>query len=224
VDELCHPRRDRGVRQAPPWTAADGDRDLRRYAPATSRNRDVIVDLLAEALPSAGLVLEIASGSGEHVVHFARAFPALDWQPSDPDPDALASILAWSGQAALTNLRPPVMLDAGAPDWPVDHCEALLCINMIHISPWEAALGLLRGGARILPAGGLLYLYGPYMRDGVETAPSNLAFDASLKARDPRWGLRRLEDVTAAADGEGLAFERLVEMPANNLSLIYRKA
>ncbi len=198
---------------------AQGDR---RHAPATLRNRDAIVAVLEGVLPERGTVLEIASGSGEHVVHFAAAFPALDWQPSDPDPDALRSIAAWTGEADLANVAPPVTLDASADAWPVAKADAVLCINMVHISPWTATLGLLRGAGRLLPEGGPLYLYGPYLRAGVETAPSNLAFDRSLKARDPAWGLRDLADVEAAAAREGLALESIVEMPANNLSLIFR--
>lgn len=194
----------------------------KRHAPATLRNRDAILTILRDALPSAGLVLEVASGSGEHAIHFAAALPALDWQPSDPDPAALASIAAWRAEAGLPNLRPPLLLDA-AGDWPIDRADAILCINMVHISPWEATIGLLKGAGRVLPPAGLLYLYGPYIRDDVGTAPSNLAFDASLKARDPRWGLRRLEDVVAAAEAEGLRFDRLVEMAANNLSVIFRR-
>ena len=210
-----------------PWEPGSGKSvaggvDLRRHAPATERNRAAILAVLREELPASGLVLEVASGSGEHAVHFAAALPALDWQPSDPDPAALASIEAWRAEAALPNIRKPIMLDAAAA-WPVKRADAILCINMIHISPWPATLGLMKGAGAVLPPGGLLYLYGPYLRDGVETAPSNLAFDISLKARDPRWGLRRLEDVIVAAEAQGLAFDRLVEMPANNLSLLFRK-
>ncbi|NWK94198.1 SAM-dependent methyltransferase [Sphingobium lactosutens] len=210
-----------------PWEPGSGPvsagrPDLRRYAPATMRNRDAIATVLRDALPPAGLVLEVASGSGEHAVHFADAFPDLDWQPSDPDPAALASIAAWRADAHRPNLRPPIRLDAAA-DWPIAQADAVLCINMVHISPWDATLGLLKGAGAILPPGGLLYLYGPYLRDGVDTAPSNLAFDASLRARDPHWGLRRLEHVIAAAEAQGLAFDRLVEMPANNLSLLFHR-
>lgn len=207
-----------------PWQPGSGPATgERRHAPATSRNRDVILDVLRRELPSSGLVLEVASGSGEHVLHFAGALPDLDWQPSDPDPAALASIAAWSGEAGLANLRPPVMLDAAAPTWPVERMDAVLCINMTHISPWEATVGLMRGAGSGLPKGGLLYLYGPYFRRGVETAPSNLAFDASLRARDGRWGVRSVEDVTAVAEAEGLVLDGLVEMPANNLSLLFRR-
>lgn len=205
-----------------PWTPQEGGPDPRHHAPATTRNRDAIGAILQDELPSAGAVLEVASGSGEHIVHFAVTFPALDWQPTDPDPTALASIAARRHDADLPNLRPPLQLDADGA-WPIGAADAILCINMVHISPWTATLGLLAGAGRILPSGGLLYLYGPYLRDGTQTAPSNLAFDASLKARDPRWGLRRIEDVIGVAAAEGLHFDRLAEMPANNLSLLFRR-
>lgn len=206
-----------------PWEPGSGPAVAdKRFAPATERNRDAIVAVLRDALPSSGAVLEVASGSGEHAVHFAVAFPSLDWQPSDPDPAALASIAAWRAEADLPNLRPPIQLDA-ADDWPIAQADAILCINMTHIAPWEATLGLLNGAGASLPSGGLLYLYGPYIRDDVDTAPSNLAFDASLKDRDPRWGLRRLEDVAAAADAQSLRLDRLIDMPANNLSLLFRR-
>ncbi|QGP77956.1 DUF938 domain-containing protein [Sphingobium sp. CAP-1] len=206
-----------------PWQPGSGPSVAgKRHAPATQRNRDAIVAVLRDALPSSGLVLEVASGSGEHAVHFAVSFPDLDWQPTDPDPAALASIAAWRAEADLPNLRPPLMLDA-AGDWPEIRPEAILCINMVHISPWAATLGLLERAGAALPSGGLLYLYGPYLRGDMDTAPSNLAFDASLKARDPRWGLRAVEDVVVAAGREGLAFDRLVDMPANNLSLLFRR-
>ncbi len=207
-----------------PWEPGSGPvASGKRYAPATQRNRDAILAILREALPPVGLVLEVASGSGEHACYFAAALPALEWQPSDPDPVALASIEAWRAEAQLPNLRAPIRLDAAAA-WPVTTADAILCINMTHISPWAATLGLMAGAGRALPPGGLLYLYGPFIRDDVDTAPSNLAFDASLKARDPQWGLRRVEDVVAAAGASGLALERLVEMPANNLSLLFRRA
>ncbi|EAT08407.1 class I SAM-dependent methyltransferase [Sphingobium sp. 10 DY56-G10] len=206
-----------------PWEPGSGARDAdKRHAPATLRNRDAIVAVLRDALPTCGLVLEVASGSGEHAVHFAGAFPTLGWQPSDPDPAALASIAAWRAEAGLPNLRPPVRLDA-VGDWPAMEAAAILCINMVHISPWEATLGLMKGAGGTLSSGGLLYLYGPYTKDGVETAPSNLAFDASLKGRDPRWGLRAVDEVIVAAKAQGLAFEKLIEMPANNISLLFRR-
>jgi len=207
-----------------PWEPGSGQVAASKlHAPATDRNREPILAILRAELPTSGLVLEVASGSGEHAIHFAAAFPNLDWQPSDADPAALASISAWRAQAALPNLRPPIQLDAAAP-WPVRTADAVLCINMVHISPWSATLGLLRGAGTCLPPNGLLYLYGAYLREDVATAPSNLAFDASLRARDPQWGLRRVADVILAADAEGLRFDRLVEMPANNLSLLFRKA
>jgi SAM-dependent methyltransferase len=211
--------------RARPWLAGEAPaRDGRRHAPATARNSDAIATLLAALLPPDGLVLEVASGSGEHVVHFARRFPALRFQPSDPDPAALASIAAWTAQAGLANVAPPIRLDAAAPEsWPLAAADALLCINMVHISPWEATLGLLAGAARLLPEGGLLYLYGPYVQRGIETAASNLAFDQSLRRRDPAWGLRRVDAVEAAASVVGLGLERVVTMPANNLSLIFRR-
>lgn len=197
--------------------------DARRHAPATERNREPILAILRDALPVSGTILEVASGTGEHAIHFAAALPALVWQPSDPDPAALASIRAWAEVAKLPNLRPPLLLDAAAPDWPVATADAILCINMVHISPWEATVGLMRGAARLLSDGAPLLLYGPYRRAGVPTAPSNEAFDESLKARDPRWGLRDLDAVIALAETQGLALDSVVEMPANNLSLLLRR-
>ncbi len=197
------------------------DAQLRRHAPATARNRDAILAVLRRVLPERGLVLEVASGSGEHAVHFAAALPTLDFQPSDPDADARVSCDAWARQVALPNLRAAIALDAGDPIWPIAAADAVLCINMIHISPWAATEGLLRGAAAVLPLGGVLFLYGPFRRGGHHTAPSNAAFDESLRARDPAWGVRDLEAVAAAALGfDGPVIET---MPANNLSLIFRK-
>tara|TARA_B100001750_G_C15215130_1_gene450374 strand:- start:71 stop:670 length:600 start_codon:yes stop_codon:yes gene_type:complete len=195
----------------------------KRESPAAQRNRGPIADVLAGELPDAGLVIEIASGTGEHVVHFARAFPQLDWQPSDPDDAARLSIAAYVEEAGLPNLRAPILLDASAASWPVDGADALLCINMIHISPWQSAEGLFAGAHRLLAAGSPLILYGPYLEDDVETAASNLAFDESLKMRDPRWGLRELSEVDALAQRNGLTRTRRVAMPANNIALVYRK-
>lgn len=193
-------------------------------APAAARNREPILAVLRRCLPAQGLVLEIAAGTGEHALHFATAHPALQWQPAELDPAALASIEAWRRHAGPPNLRPAVRLDASAPAaWPLGRAEAVVNINMIHISPWPAAVGLMTGAGRILPAGGLLYLYGPFIEDDVETAPSNLAFDASLRERDPAWGLRRLQDVAALATRHGLALAERIAMPANNLSLIFRR-
>jgi hypothetical protein len=197
--------------------------DSRRHAPATERNREPIAALLRDILPAFGTVLEVASGTGEHAIFFAQAFPTLDWVPSDPDPSAIASIRAWAEATKLPNLRPPLLLDASAPDWPIARADAMLCINMIHISPWEATVGLFAGAAHLLPSGAPLFVYGPYRRAGVPTAPSNEAFDQSLKARAPRWGLRDLEAVEALAEAAGFSIERVVEMPANNLSLLFRR-
>jgi cyclopropane fatty-acyl-phospholipid synthase-like methyltransferase len=198
--------------------------DPRLSAPSALRNRGPILDVLRAVLPAAGLVLEIASGSGEHVVHFARHLPHLAFQPSDPSPEARASVAAHAAAEGLANVRAPLALDAGAPDWPVGPVDGVVCINMIHISPWTSTLGLMAGAGARLPAGGPLVLYGPYVREGVETAASNLAFDASLKARNPAFGLRRLEEVAEAAGRHGLGLERVVEMPANNLTVVFRKA
>jgi SAM-dependent methyltransferase len=196
---------------------------MKGHAPATERNRDPIAAVLREVLPARGLVLEVASGTGQHAAYFARLFPGLEWQPSDPDPDALTSIEAWVADAGAANLREPIEVDA-AGTWPVERADAVLCINMVHISPWTATLGLLARAARLLPAGGPLILYGPYRRSEVETAKSNEAFDRSLKARNPDWGLRDLDQVTAAAEAERLVLERVVEMPANNVSVVFRKS
>ena len=196
--------------------------DPRRFAPATERNRDPIAEVLGGVLPARGRVLEVASGTGEHVVHFAARFPEIVWQPSDPDPGALASIAAWKAEAGLANVLEPIRLDAAEP-WPAVEADAILCINMVHISPWAATEGLMRGAAAVLKPGAPLILYGPYRRAGVPTAPSNEAFDASLKARDPQWGLRQVEDVEAEALRNHLHLERVVEMPANNLTLVFRR-
>jgi hypothetical protein len=199
-------------------------RDARLYFPATARNRAPILDVLRRHLPLRGLVLEVASGSGEHVVHCAQAFPDLLFQPSDVDPDARASIDAWRTKLALPNVRPAITLDATAETWPIEAADAVLCINMVHIAPWTAAEGLVRGAAGILPFGGVLYLYGPYKRGGRHTAPSNEAFDASLRAQNPDWGARDLEAVVALTGAAGFAQPVIEPMPANNLSLIFRKA
>ena len=193
----------------------------RRHAPATARNREPIAAVLADELPDRGLVLEVASGSGEHCAFFAERFRALQWQPSDPDADALASIADWC--AELPNVLPPLTLDAAEEAWPIGAADAILCINMVHISPWEATLGLMAGAGRLLAPGALLFLYGPYRQRGVPTAESNETFDMSLKTRNPAWGLRYVEDVSAAAAACGLVLDRLVAMPANNLSLVLRR-
>jgi SAM-dependent methyltransferase len=207
---------------AAPWVPGEAGSEAKRHAPATLRNRDAIAAVLAEELPRAGLVLEVASGSGEHIVHFAERFPALDWQPSDPDPAALASIAAWSGEAGMANVRAPLRLDAAAPDWPVAGADAILCINMVHISPWAATLGLMAEAGRLLAPDAPLILYGPFVEADVPTAPSNVEFDASLRARDAAWGLRDVAAVEAAAEVQGLAMTRRTVMPANNLMLVFR--
>lgn len=199
------------------------EEDARRYAPSVARNKDAIAAVLARYLPSSGLVLEIASGSGEHAVHFASSFPALVFQPTDPSEEALASIAAWRQETALPNMRAPLALDVTAASWPIKHADAVTCINMIHIAPWEATLGLMEGAARIIPPGGILFLYGPYKRQGAHTAPSNAEFDASLRERDARWGVRDLEAVANAAGAAGFAAPLVEDMPANNLSLIFRR-
>jgi SAM-dependent methyltransferase len=197
--------------------------DGARSAPAVARNRDPILAALRRFIPETGRVLEIASGTGEHAVHFAAAFPGLSWQPTDPDGEALASIAAWRERAGLPNLLAPIRFDVTARPWPVDRVDAVVCINMIHIAPWRAAEALMEGAARALAAGGVLFLYGPFKEQGQHTAPSNAAFDADLRARNPEWGVRDLGEVRALAERHGLAFAERVAMPANNLSVVFRR-
>ena len=197
--------------------------DARHHAPATLRNREPILAVLRPILPQRGLVLEIAAGSGEHAVWFGEQLPRLAFQPTDPDPRALASIAAWIAETGVANVRPALMLDAASEVWPVAAADAVVCVNMIHISPWQSTAGLMRGAAAILPAGAPLYLYGPYIREGVATAASNLDFDADLRRRDPAWGLRDLADVAAAARAAGFSGPDVTEMPANNLSVVFRR-
>jgi SAM-dependent methyltransferase len=197
--------------------------DPRQYRPHVARNRDPILDVLKRVLPERGVVLEIASGSGEHAAYFARALPSLTWQPSDPDKEALTSIAAHRDDVALANLLTPLQLDVTAAAWPVAHAAAILCCNMIHIAPWAACEGLLAGAERTLKHGGILYLYGPYKVGGTHTAPSNAAFDADLRGRNPAWGIRDLDEVTALAGRHHLALVETVAMPANNLSVIFRR-
>jgi SAM-dependent methyltransferase len=197
--------------------------DARLFAPAVARNRDPLLAVLRPRLPRAGLVLEVASGSGEHLAALAALSPELAFQPTDPDPDARASADAWARHLGAANMRPALPLDAAAPDsWPVAAADAVLCVNMIHIAPWATTLGLLRGAARLLPPGAPLFLYGPFRRGGVHTAPSNAAFDESLRARDPDWGVRDLEAVAAAA--RGFAPPEIIPMPANNLVVVFRRS
>lgn len=191
-------------------------------SPAARRNREPIAEILRNVLPAQGLVLELASGTGEHAAFFAECFPKLRWQPSDPDREAMAAIEAWRQHAALDNFAPPLRIDAEEQPWPIARADAMLCINMIHISRWHATQGLMRGAAQLLSSGAPLILYGPYLREGVTTAPSNVAFDQSLRRRNPDWGLRDVAAVAAEAEAQGLRFERLVEMPANNLILLFR--
>lgn len=200
--------------------------DPRRTAPSTARNREPILAVLQRVLPARALVLEVAAGAGEHAVFFAHAMPGWTWTPSDPDPDACASIAAWAEAAPLPNLAPPRAIDAAAPAWGVEAetpFDALVCINMIHIAPWEATLGLVAGAERTLRTGGVLYTYGAYKRSGNHTAPSNESFDVWLKQRDPRFGVRDIEAVEKAACAHGLTLEEIVDMPANNLSLVFRR-
>ncbi|MGE6758222.1 DUF938 domain-containing protein [Corallococcus interemptor] len=194
---------------------------MKRHAPATERNREPLLAVLREVLPAEGTLLEVASGTGQHAAFFARAFPGLTWQPTDGDAAALESIDAWRVEEGLVTVLPARLLDAASDAWPVEHADAMLCVNMIHIAPWAACQGLMRGAARVLRPGGRLVLYGPYFVEGKETAPSNLAFDESLRARDASWGVRELGAVTAEAARHGLQRERVVEMPSNNLTVVF---
>jgi hypothetical protein len=199
----------------------------KHHAPAAARNTGPILAVLREILPAAGRALEIASGTGQHAVAFAEAFPGIDWQPSDPAAEARESVAAWVAEAGLDNLRGPVEIDVMGADWRrvVDGgIDLVVCINMIHISPWEACLGLMAGAGALLREGGLLYLYGPYKRDGRHTAPSNEAFDESLRGRNTGWGIRDTAEVAGAAGLHGMTLEKTVAMPANNFSLVFRRA
>lgn len=196
----------------------------RLHAPAAARNRDPILAVLTTWLPARGRVLEIASGSGEHACHFAARLPALTWQPSDPEPSARASIDAWQAQAGLPNLLPALPLDVLARDWPPLQADAIVCINMIHIAPARATPALFDHAARILDPGAPLILYGPYRRRDRELEPSNAAFDLDLKRRNPDWGLRELESVTATAAEAGFELATVDSMPANNLTVVFRRA
>lgn len=193
-------------------------------APAVARNRDAILAVLREVLPASGTVLEIASGSGEHAVHVAAALPGVDWLPSDPEPAARRSIAAHALRAGLGNIRPPLALDAAAAAWPVARVDGIVCINMIHIAPWAAAAGLMAGAGRVLSERGILFLYGPFREADRPFAESNAAFDASLRGRDPAWGVRDLDAVAAEAARHGLDLIRRVAMPANNLSVIFERS
>ena len=196
---------------------------MKRYAPATDRNRVPLLGVLQQAFPTHGTVLEVASGTGQHSAFFAGHFPGLTWQPTDLQDRALASIDAWVAEAGVTNVLPARRLNVHDPVWPLDSAEAALCVNMIHISPWSATEALMRGVAALLRPGGVLVTYGPYKRDGQHTSDSNRAFDESLRGRDPAWGVRDLEAVIAAAAGQGLVHQDTVQMPANNLSVVFRR-
>ena len=193
-------------------------------APSTARNRQPILDVLRPRLPPVARVLEVASGAGEHAMFVAEALPGVTWQPTDRDDEALISIAAWGAVSGLVNIAAPLRLDAADPaSWPAGPFEAVVCINMIHISPWAATQGLMAGAARVLTPGGRLILYGPYLEAGVDTAAGNLSFNESLKSRDPAWGLRDLADVTALAAAHGLTFAERIAMPANNLMVLFEK-
>ena len=202
---------------------------LRQHSPSAERNREPILAVLREVLPATGRVLEIASGTGQHAICFAGALPGLDWQPSDPDADARASIAAWIAHAGLANVRAALALDVHQAEWGVqtlnapDQFDAVVCINMIHISPWSATQALFAGASRRLVDGGVLYLYGPYKRGGAQTSPSNDAFDQQLRSRDPAWGVRDMEAVVALGASVGLVCDEPIAMPANNFSLVFRK-
>ncbi len=208
----------------------DDSLDLRRYAPATQRNREPILEVLRQVLPSTGTILEISSGTGEHALFMAPQLAPRRWQPSDPNPDARASIAAWQQAAPCDNLHPPIDIDASSPHWSIesddrfklDRITAIVNINMIHIAPKSAYLGLMAGANRILPNKGILYLYGPFKQAGVPTAPSNEAFDASLQSQNPEWGIRDLEEIATAAEAHNLHLHKIFPMPANNLSVIFQ--
>jgi len=202
--------------------AAGNNPGVKRHAPATERNRLPIADILERELPADGTVLEVASGSGEHAVFFASRFRQLLWQPSDSDPEALASIMEWRNESGADNLLAPLVLDAASADWRITAANAVLCVNMIHISPWVACEGLFAGANRLLESGAPLILYGPFLEESVETAQSNLAFNESLRRRDPDWGIRDLADVDGLAAQNAFTPATRYTMPANNLLLVYR--
>jgi SAM-dependent methyltransferase len=202
--------------QGPPTRAT-------RSAPAAMRNREPILQVLRNVLPQSALVLEIASGTGEHAVWFSKALSGLTWQPTDMDLEALKSIEAWRNTMGLPNLLPPLRLEAEAETWPVAHADAVVAINMVHIAPWSATQGLIAGAARVLTPEGLLFLYGPFREGGMHTAATNAAFDADLRARNPSWGIRDLDEITALASRHGLQAPERIAMPSNNLSVVFRR-
>ncbi len=201
------------------WTVTGGA----LTSPSVARNRDPILNVLRRLLPQTGTVLEIASGTGEHAVHFAGAFPHLQWQPTDYDEQALSSIAVHRAASGLSNLLPPLMLDAAAPEWPVKQVDAVVAINMLQVSPWPVVQGLMAGAGRVLSPGGALYLYGPFKENGAHTSPGNEAFDQNLRLRNPEWGVRDVEEVADLARTHGLVLVERVVMPANNLSLVFRR-
>jgi SAM-dependent methyltransferase len=201
----------------------DHTREGALTSPSVARNRDPILAVLRRILPEHGTVLELASGSGEHAVYFAAALPTVTWQPSDPDPEARRSIAVYRTATGLANVAPPLELDAASSSWPVSHADAVVAINMVHIAPWRATHGLMAGAGRVLAPGGVLYLYGPYKENGSHTAPSNAAFDESLRARNREWGVRDVADLDDLARAHGLVLRERVAMPANNLSLIFQR-
>jgi cyclopropane fatty-acyl-phospholipid synthase-like methyltransferase len=208
-----------------PIALEDRGAEVRMRSSSAARNRDPILTVLQRVLPQAGRVLEIASGTGEHAVHFARAMPGLTWRTSDPDAASRASIAAWIAAEGLANVPAPLAIDTRTKDWGVEdeRFDAIVSLNMIHIAPWEAALGLIAGAARLLRPSGVLFFYGPFKRDGAHTAPSNEAFDQSLKSRDPSWGVRDVADVAREAQRKGFALMEIEEMPANNLCVIFTR-
>lgn len=200
-----------------------GSLDLRFSSPSALRNREPIWDVLKTVLPESGTMLEIASGSGEHAVHYAARLPNLIWQPSDPSEKARESIKAWSFEMELTNLLPPLDIDVTSETWPIDRVDAMLAINMVHISPWTATEGLIRGAGKLLSSGGSLILYGPYKQEGREFVDSNMEFDAWLRNQNADWGIRQLEEVAELAGRAGLSLSSIVDMPANNLCVIFKR-
>ena len=200
--------------------------DARRHAPSASRNEAPILDVLRDVLPATGRALEIGSATGQHIAAFARTFPGLQWQPSDPFAESRASTAAWVAETGLDNLADPIAVDVTTPDWPAaldGPRDAIVCINVLHIAPWAVTEGLMAGAGRLLAPGGILYLYGPYKRDGHHTAQSNADFDASLRHRDPTWGIRDIADVETCAKANGLTLERTIDMPRDNFSLVFRR-
>jgi len=205
-----------------PWPIGEERGNGKRFAQSADRNKGPILEVLRSVLPASGLVLEIGSGTGQHATHFARALPSLEWQPTDVDPELRRSVEAWIRDEGLSNVRAPIALDVHDRPWPIDRADAVVCINMIHVAPWQSTLDLFEGARSIDPS--VIVLYGPYRRSGAHTAPSNEQFDASLKANDPTWGVRDLEAVEKVATENGFMLVEVVQMPANNFCVVFRKA